>query len=408
MAALELGNVDRGNMPTNIREFLNTYHRDLKSETKRRLQWRDEANGAWKSFKEIPGKDVEQLQRFLKQNGFFPNARCSGIFGYGTLAAARLFQEYVRTVENKPDIGVADGIVGSKTWAHIDRWKRDGVVNTWSQWNAHHPSPENKMWFELLESARSYFQQQKGGVLEQIRTYPAPSDTLPPEHWTYHREEPHLIGIRRNQDQSAENRTNDDLFILLIKGLCFTFWGSTDPNAALSRKDEPFLVESQHKYRIGWHWVSQDHKVYKALKPYANGVLCHRDVDNDNALSEQDLKVNLKDVPENPNKTINIHWSGDGDYNFSAGCQVIAGKSYISNNGEMIDHRKFASDSYAGLAAGKTRGAYNVITDLVACYTPLGRDYVWYTLGNEARLNQINPNFSKNFTQDTVKKLKFT
>lgn len=86
-----------------------------------------------------------------------------------------------------------------------------------------------------------------------------------------------------------------------------------------------------------------------------------RDKTNTNALTEGNVRFGL----DTPNTTINIHWSGDGDFNFSAGCQVIAGKSYLNHAGKLIDCRPYASDSYAGLASGKPRGAYNVLADLL-------------------------------------------
>ena len=42
----------------------------------------------------------------------------------------------------------------------------------------------------------------------------------------------------------------------------------------------------------------------------------------------------------------------------------------INNNDQIIDCSKFASSSYGGLntSAKKTKGAYNILADLVVCY----------------------------------------
>ena len=68
------------------------------------------------------------------------------------------------------------------------------------------------------------------------------------DEWDTSRDKVHLIGIRRNEDASVGTRKNDDIFVLLVNGLVFQFWGSTDPSASLAdRTDEAFLVEGQHR-----------------------------------------------------------------------------------------------------------------------------------------------------------------
>jgi hypothetical protein len=196
----------------------------------------------------------------------------------------------------------------------------------------------------------------------------------------------HLIGIRRGGTASA---TNNDLFVLLLKGLVFSFWGSTSPNPEEARKDGfPFLLEGQHRYSFGWHKIADQKKIYPALKPaIVNGVLVVR-------LKAGDQQVNDADIFEGkwePNGTINIHWSGDGDYNFSAGCQVIAGRSYANHRGNLIPCQGYASDNYSGLSKGKTRGAYNVLSDLVLTLAPAGTRDVYYSLISEERLKQFTP-----------------
>jgi len=315
----------------------------------------------------------------------------------------RLFQEYVHNIEGDKSIGAPDGIVGDNTWKHMMRWEAGDIKNTWAQFGIDNPSQEYKDWMAILNAAKKHYMTAKNVILDQIRNAPSTGDTLPPEEWSFDPRETHLIGIRRHQEVARQDRENDDLFILLIKGLAFTFWGSTDPSSKMAdRTDEAFLVEGQHKYRLSWHKISNATKIYKALRPYSKGVLVYRDVINDNALTDADIKKGL-DVP---NMTINIHWSGDGGLNFSAGCQVIAGRSYISPEGRIIDCSEYSSPSYAGLAQGRTRGAYNVLSDLVVCYNQLGNNRVWYMLGRESNLSEIDDRFPPDFTKDTVQKLK--
>ena len=167
----------------------------------------------------------------------------------------------------------------------------------------------------------------------------------------------------------------------------------------------PSLVEGQHKYRFGWHKISEEQKIYRALKPYDSYVIILRDLDRDNALTPHDLTVKGNNSLE-PNNSINIHWSGMGTSNWSAGCQVIAGKNYINNKNELVDCSKFASSAYSELntSAQKTKGAYNVLADLIVCYSKPGVDYVLYTLGREESLN-LDANFGSNYSTDALKKM---
>jgi hypothetical protein len=132
---------------------------------------------------------------------------------------------------------------------------------------------------------------------------------------------------------------------------------------------------------MSWHKISDVAKVYKALRPYSGrGVLVFRDKNANDALDTADVQHGLFA----PNPVINIHWSGIGRSNWSAGCQVIAGSSYLNPDGKLIDCTGFAAPGYSALGRnGKTRGAYNVLCDLVLAYSALNEDAVWYTLGRD-------------------------
>jgi peptidoglycan hydrolase-like protein with peptidoglycan-binding domain len=383
---LRLGKIDQGSMPADRQQFLQLFHAVLSPNLQKKNAFRDEADGLWQPLAEMPGNGVKDLQQFLKDAGFMPYAKVDGIFGYATQAAVRLFQEYIRTVDGDATIGNPDGVAGPNTLRFVEKWKteRKGTPNFVCQWGAASPqagSPEFNKYIGLLEKAKAAYAANPNEILKLSEAYAKPTDTRKIKDWDTSPNSIHLIGIRRNQEAASHKRENDDLFVLLIRGMVFKFWGSTDPSQALNdRSDEPFLMEGQHSYQFGWHKVSDANQVYRALKPAKHGVLVFRDRDNTNSLTPADI---AKGLDANPNLTINIHWSGKGETNYSAGCQVIAGQSYSNHLGKVIDCSGFASPGYAGLAQGKTRGAYNVFTDLLLCYAPPGVRTISYMLARD-------------------------
>ena len=304
---------------------------------KNTVSFRDDDRTKWRSFRRVPGNDVQKLQQFLRQAGFLTNRMNVGVFDYATQSAVRLFQEYVRTIDPNGDKNmVPDGFVGSGTMKHVERWQRDGLVCSWGPESANNPSKEYNDWFKLLEKAKRHYKANPGPILKYVNKMDKTYSTRKIDDWTFNKDEIHLIGIRRKHDQQAHDRKNDDLFVLLVNGQVFKFWGSTDPSVRMAdRPDEPFLVEGQHDYRFGWHKIWVEKKIYKAGKPWiGDGVLVLRDWDDDNSLTPKDLEIKdqngkLKGI--RVNNSINIHWSGIGSLNFSAGCQVISGQSYINN-----------------------------------------------------------------------------
>jgi peptidoglycan hydrolase-like protein with peptidoglycan-binding domain len=384
---LRLGKVDQGATPANKRAFLSNYHAVFPPALQNKLMFRDEADGVWQPFSEVAGTSVKELQQFLKDAGFMPKSSVDGIYGYATQAAVRLFQEYIRTVEGDASIGNPDGIAGSNTFKFVEKWKSEKTgkpefVCKWAQFSSKAGSEEFNKWIGLLQKAKESYSATENPILKFSEKYDKPSDTLKVKDWKTSANDIHLIGIRRNQNASARKRENDDLFVLLINGMVFKFWGSTDPSQGMAgkRKDEPFLIEGQHEFKFGWHKVSDAKQAYRALKPANLGVLVFRDRDNDNSLTPADI---AKGLDSRPNLSINIHWSGKGETNYSAGCQVIAGQSYSNHEGKVIDCSSFAASGYADLAKGKTRGAYNVFTDLLLSYAPEGVQTIVYTLARD-------------------------
>lgn len=405
MSTLFIGHCDKGCMPSNTKQFLSSYH-NISGNTalKDRVSFRDDDRSTWRRFKEVSGGafTVNDIQTFLTSAGFMPRARSIPVFEYVTQSATRLFQEYLRTVEGVANI-VPDGFFGQSTFEHMQRWKAEGLS---CQWAGGQQSSEHEMWINLLQSAQQTYQSDKPLMLQMIEQHSGSTDTRKIKQWTFDNSDIHLIGIRSGEDKKESKRKSDDMFVLLINGQVFKFWGSTDPSAAMtSRSDEAYLVEGQHKYRFSWHKVTNEKKIYRALRPYSDGVLVFRDRNDDNALTAADLKQGLD---KQPNQTINIHWSGIGSSNWSAGCQVIAGSSYINHKGEVIDCSRFAARSYGELTSDikKTKGAYNMLADLVLCYADQEVDYLYYTLGRDDSLD-LSEDFGKNYLKDTLAKLQF-
>jgi len=316
-----------------------------------------------------------------------------GVFGYATQAAVRLFQEYIRTIEGDTRIGTPDGVVGPNTWSYVEKWKKekggtDKFVCEWGRSSAQNPSAEFLQWLMLLGKAKAHYAANPSPILQLIEGYAKPTDTRKLQDWDTRPETIHLIGIRRNQEIGSQKRGNDDLFVLLIKGMVFKFWGSTDPNpdliARTSKLDNPYLIEGQHTYQFGWHKIKDAATTYRALRPAKNGVLVYRAPTGVQAMNDEDV---LNGLDKNPNHTINIHWSGSGiGGSWSAGCQVMAGRSYINNRGELIDCSSFAAPQYKDLSNKMTRAAYNVFADLVLTYAPPGVQTIAYTLGRDETL----------------------
>ena len=398
-----LGHCDEGVPEENLKALMKAYHRNMwgVKESVKSSKFRHGDLFEWVKIKRIPGQSVKTLQTFLVNIGIMPaNSNRDGVFAYATQAAVRMFQEYIRIYENvdiKPT-----GIVDEATWKHMKAWQEK--EKTAEKWTRGPQSPEFKKWISLLEKAKNHYQANGHPILDLVdamaeklnnKIKPAKVDTIPVKNWSSDPSEIHLIGIRREEETAGQARSNDDVFILLINGMVFKFWGSTDPKATKRRRrgDEAFLTEGQHKFRFGWHNISEANKAkaYQALNPFDKGVLVFRDWDDDNKLTEKDIK---KGVAEEHNTTINIHWTGVGHRStWSEGCQVIAGESYADNENEKRDCSKFAASGSAAMKQNKedkithTKAAYNVFTDLLLLYAPKQQDYLYYTLGRDETLS---------------------
>lgn len=362
---IKLGTCDPGCKPADAARYFADRH---EAGMRPKKQFRGERLGEWLSFSESGDKQVAKVQRFLKQCGFFPFGAIDGLCGYRTNSSMRLFQEYVRTVENDPSIGAPDGIFGRKSMEHVKRWQDNGLEADWSRYSSESPQPEFKKWMNLLRKVKTHYKRQPTDLLNKVAAYERHTDSRAVDDWDFDPARIHLIGIRRHEAKPGK-RENDDVFVLLINGAVFKFYGTTDPGKSSHRSGAPFLVHGQHRYRFGWHKQSDKQKVYRALKPRTSGVLVIRDSDRDYALTSSDLAGHLEN-----NNSINVHWGGRGVSNWSQGCQVICGRGYINQNNDLIDCSDFAATTYSTLGtkvAGhyQTKGAYSVLVDLVTAFS---------------------------------------
>ncbi|MFN7928700.1 MAG: hypothetical protein U0Y68_12260 [Blastocatellia bacterium] len=232
------------------------------------------------------------------------------------------------------------------------------------------------------------------------------SDSLKVAEWDFAPDKIHLLGLRHHRTPS-DKQTLDDLYLLLIRGVVFTFYGSTEPGVKVAA-EYPFLIPGQHRYRFGVHQMSETKKVFKALCPATNGVRVQRSA----KLFPTEAELTLD---PRPNTTIHIHWGGEGlsdSAGWSAGCQVIAGKSYINHHGDVINCAPFAATNYAdlGTTVNKTflsKGAYTVLEDLVAAFSGAKPDdyIVHYTLLDEADV-ALHPDIKLDELRDKLKRLK--
>lgn len=328
---------------------------------------------------------VAAVQEGLKRIGIFPGGVVDGICGYRTQSAIRLFQEYVRSVE-KLDC-LPDGRFGPGTQQHLKRWLDNGLSTVWtpaiSAWKSGTPAHGDYAdWLALLRAVKTKYESQPTRALQLVKASSIKSDTRPVTDWDYAPSHVHLVGIRRREASGKF----DDIFVLLLKGLVFKFQGSTEPGATSSPLGRPYLVQGQHDYHFGWH-----QKKYLALRPNGPGVLVVRSKNND-ALDDADYANGLE-----ANATINVHWGGKGLMadvkTWSEGCQVINGSVYVDHANQLVSCAKFAALNNGDINSnpGVTRGAYNVLLDLV---TALGSDLaptVKYTLLVEEDLELAPP-----------------
>lgn len=379
-------------------------------------QLRDE--GGWADFKPLAADNemkVAEAQQFLKDAGFFPHGEVDGICGYRTTSAIRLFQEYVRTVEGKTEIGYPDGKFGNVSAGQVRRWQANNQKADWAPFSAANPSPEYAQWMALLLKVKDHYLANPSETLKKVDAFAKACDTVKVKGWDFDPNNIHLVGIRHRKAAQAGDgkQVLDDVFILLIRGMAFKFYGSTEPGTKKAAK-YPFLAQGQHRYRFGFHKLSELNEAYHALRPLDKGVLVLR---SENLIpTDADLSGPL----DGPVSDINIHWSGGVTENagWSAGCQVITGRSYINHLNQPINCSNFAAsapfskEAYANLGKKiggvyRTKGAYTVLEDLVAALSGAvkGDNVVRYMLLLEQDL-KLHPEIGEGKAKEILARLK--
>ncbi len=337
---------------------------------------------------------VAKVQTTLKAAGFFPNGRIDGICGYRTAAAIRLFQEYVRS-SGDPNIGIPDGLLGSKGLAALRRFRDEGLEADWGDHGTEHGK-----WIAYLNRVKEHYTDpaNRSRQLRMVDNHAGASDTHTVSEWDFDPAKVHVVGVRRRQRSQSRpglgkgmsEQKFDDIIVLLVHGMVFKFQGSTEPGMTSHEGGAPFLVQGQHDYRLGWHRGQ-----YQALKPASAGVLVVRSKD-DYVLTDADLlRPDGTEKRLEANGTINVHWAGKGVARnvstWSEGCQVIAGSGYINHRGSPVSCADFVATNRAALVKQpdrprKTKGAYNVLADLVAVFSDDASNRVSYMLLSEEDL----------------------
>jgi hypothetical protein len=383
MVTLKLGHFDKSKKPDSWKSYLRPYHEGNFS----RIRFRGDANGLWRPPKSLPGSPIRELQQHLKDLGYLPQGVVDGIFGYRTHAAVILFQEYMRSVAGMASLGAPDGLVGPKTRNALQEALHNNLTCVWTDTSTRGDSA----WLKLLKSLREKYRQDYPRLLPNL--FDRESDTLPPERWQVSRAPVHILGIRRKAwtaslDRSGK-RMNNDVFVVIANGTVMHFFGSTDPNPRMSNRADgmPFLCKGQHSYRFGYHKRSNAEKCYRALRPARHGVRVVRDSDGDKKLSAGDR------LDEDANDTINLHWSGRGTSNWSAGCQVIGGAVYLDHAGRVVDCWDHAAVTYNKLGDNKGRGAYDLMFSWISVCSPdiTTAGTIPYTLIEEDELKELAP-----------------
>jgi hypothetical protein len=174
--------------------------------------------------------------------------------------------------------------------------------------------------------------------------------------------------------------------------MIFKFAGTTDPAPFASRASDAFIVHGQHHFSLGWTRLqSKAAESYPVLRPAANGVYI----------------ANPEHLPEDPSealevsKNVLVNWSGNGANLWIPGCQGVSGKSYINHHNEPVKCASHSAANYSELSS-KTRGAYNVLMDLIAVF---GETNVRYSVIHEKDLG-IDALIGLDFAESTFKRLK--
>jgi len=321
-----------------------------------RDRFRRLANGSWVAPRVVgEGAEVAALQRTLGALGLYPLDRVDGVFGYRTRSAVRLLQLFARSHPELPNPGAPDGVVGKGTQALLDALAGASPEAIWPEQDPDlHARARG-----LLSAAKDACSADSAWQALLARGAP---DTLPSDQWSTDLAEMHVIGLRRpappDDEDELWNTSNTDLFLVLARERLWVLFGNTEPSRNQTDRSDPArLVRGQHRYRYGWHKLSDGGKCsYLALRPWSSGVLVGRTASYERIPSRTGIS-----------STINLHWSGEGRTNWSAGCQVVAGRAFLDPRGQAVSCEDFDAAGYSALidqGQAQTQGAYNLVPDL--------------------------------------------
>ena len=203
---LYLGCYDDNVTEAHIGKYLEAFHINMGGvgKTTKTTKLRHGDLHQWIDPKKVEGTPVMTLQKFLKNAGFIPPyLDLTGIYGYETQAAVRLFQEYIRTIEKDESIGIPDGVIGKGGWKHVKRWA-EGRKKA-SEWQRGKQSAEYKKWLDMLGKAKEFYRDSPHKILDKVNAKVeklGDVDTLKTSDWVTSENEVHLIGIRRKEEDN--------------------------------------------------------------------------------------------------------------------------------------------------------------------------------------------------------------
>ena len=231
-------------------------------------------------------------------------------------------------------------------------------------------------WMERLKTLKVRLQEQPGLEHTMVMEFDTPSDTRKVDEWDFDTGEAHLIAIRKLPliPRVFDARKDDALFVLLVDGKTYVFYGftghfdATDQASPRDRTKTGFIAEGQHKFKI------DNTGSERLLIPYQEGVLLFQDRDKNRELSARDLKSGL--YPE-PIETANIQWHPLGKTNTLTGVQFISENSYLDPNDEIVSSSVI--DELTGeLTHNSSVNAYDTFVDRI--WGEQERESLFYTV----------------------------
>ena len=232
-------------------------------------------------------------------------------------------------------------------------------------------------WLKRLKTLKVRLQEQPGPEHTMVTEFGTASDTRKLADWNFDKPgEAHLIAIRKLPliPRVFDARKDDALFVLLVDGKSYVFYGFTGhfdatlEGSSRDRNKTGFIAEGQHKYRI------ENSGSERLLIPYEDGVLLFQDRDKNRELSARDIRAGL--YPE-PIESANILWHPVGNNNTLTGIQFISEGSYMDPYDEIVSNAAIANAA-GGATNSVSVNAYDTFVDRI--WGNPARDSLFYTV----------------------------